>query len=187
MLDKLGVAEYQWLDVTLVKIVAGKETKIETLKTPIAFTMEVPEAMRAANRTYYLTTVHDGKASKVASGTDATLTGEFDRFSTYVLAYKDAEANPAPEPDSETDKNPGKNPEKTPDQDDEKTIPQRDTTIRPTPPPKQSATPNTADSIPAYLVPFLAVMALVACGILLKAKHMRKWQAHAQVAKRMRK
>lgn len=94
---ELGATDYQWLDISLVKIVGGVETKITILPMPLKFTVVTPEAMRAAGRTYYLTRVHDGVASVAASGTETALAAESSQFSTYVLAYKgSAPAGPLP-------------------------------------------------------------------------------------------
>lgn len=93
---ELGVTDHQWLDISLVKIVGGTQTKIETLKTPLKFTVETPKEMRADGRTYYLLRKHGGEVTAVASGKGTVLSAESDRFSTYVLAYKGSSgANPA--------------------------------------------------------------------------------------------
>jgi hypothetical protein len=50
--------------------------------------------MRGTNRTYYLIRLHDGEASVVASGASTVLAAKTDRFSPYVLAFKEPSANP---------------------------------------------------------------------------------------------
>ena len=81
-----------WLDISLVKVVDGIETKVDATPVPLTFTLTVPEDLRAEVRTYYVLRAHDGQTDIVSTGTDADMTVSTDRFSAYVLASKDAQA-----------------------------------------------------------------------------------------------
>ena len=146
---ELGATDYQWLDISLIKIVGDTETKIETLKTPLKFTVEIPEAMRAANRTHYLVRMHGGKAQAIANGKDTVLAAESDKFSTYVLAYMDVT---------------GGSPKDSPKQGS--TTQQQNKAAT-------TSLAHTGDSTPTHLMGLVAGMVLAASAILGVAKRIR--------------
>ena len=57
------------------------------------FTVAIPEDLMKEGRTFYVIRVHDGKAEKLETveNEDGTLTFKTDKFSTYALAYEDAQ------------------------------------------------------------------------------------------------
>ena len=149
-LKELGATDYQWLDISLVKIVGDAQTKVGALETPIKFTVEVPEAMRADGRTYYLLRYHDGEVSIAASGTGTILAAGSDRFSTYVLAYKDASGETSMDASGKTTEG-----------------------TAATTNAKGSSLPRTGDSAPIYLIAVIALIGLVASGVLVAAVRRR--------------
>ena len=61
--------------------------------------MKVPDSLKKAGRTFWLLRLHDEKADILATTTGDTLSGETNLFSTYLIAYKDAETpTPTPKP-----------------------------------------------------------------------------------------
>ena len=66
---------------------------ITQLDKPITFTVAIPEDLMKEGRTFYVIRVHDGKAEKLETveNEDGTLTFKTDKFSTYALAYVDAQ------------------------------------------------------------------------------------------------
>lgn len=90
-LKEVGAGDSMWLDISLYKVVGGVETKLHSIPSPLKLALDIPEDMRAEGRTFYLLRAHDGAVDVVSTGTGATLSGETDRFSTYVLGSKDAQ------------------------------------------------------------------------------------------------
>ena len=71
-----------------------KQKTVESTSQPITLVISVPDALRAQGRTFRIIRVHDGVAvvlEDLDSDPD-TITIQTDRFSTYVIAYRD----PAP-------------------------------------------------------------------------------------------
>ncbi|MBR3235657.1 MAG: hypothetical protein IKG11_08575 [Atopobiaceae bacterium] len=91
--SSLGATPGTWLDLSLWKQVTGfGKVAVHETDTPVRFSVEVPEGLRREGRTFYLLGFHGGKATTVAQGTGTTLSGESRLFSTYLIAYKDAQA-----------------------------------------------------------------------------------------------
>jgi len=111
-LAELGADAEQWLDITLVKVVDGVETRVTELKTALQLSVEVPQDMRGQACTYYLLRGHNGDASTIASDSSTTLTGESGLFSTYVIARANTNQD-EPTTDPEGSK-PADTPEDTP-------------------------------------------------------------------------
>ncbi len=86
----------QYLDVTLLKVINGSETKITDTSAPITVTFEIPENFRKANREFAVIRVHEDERTVLNDLDDApdTVTIQTDKFSTYALAYTDKEGNP---------------------------------------------------------------------------------------------
>lgn len=83
-----------YLNIDLFKRIDGQQTKITKINLPISVTIEIPEALRKAHRTYAVVHVHDGEA-EILNDTDSdpnTITITTDKFSTFAIVYKDAEA-----------------------------------------------------------------------------------------------
>jgi len=87
-----------YIDLSLYKKVGdGTETKITETKNKISISIEIPVELRgsdmAKNRTYKIVRIHDGVVTIIEGTYDPVtylFTFETDRFSTYALAYKDA-------------------------------------------------------------------------------------------------
>lgn len=91
-----GYTVGQYLDITLWKTVGSSTAKkVYNTNKSIAVTITVPEALRnndsSKTRTYAIFRVHDGAVSILPDkdSVDSTVTFSTDKFSTYVLAYKD--------------------------------------------------------------------------------------------------
>lgn len=92
-LESLGATAGTYLDISLFKTVGKETTRITKTPEAVQLAVTVPEGMRKSGRTFYLLRCHDGKADVVAQGTGNTLSGKSDGFSTYLIAYKDANGN----------------------------------------------------------------------------------------------
>lgn len=86
----------EYFDITLWKTIgSSKEKKVTTTKNPISVTITIPESLRNSNtgkvRDFAILRVHNGKVSVLTDQDKAknTVTISTDRFSTYVLAYRD--------------------------------------------------------------------------------------------------
>ena len=100
-LGDLGCTPGLWLDLSLSKRVGGETGSVQALhetQDSLQLSVEVPASLLSTSadvvRTFYLLRVHDGTVSTVAEGAGPTLEGTTDRFSTYLIAYKDSEASP---------------------------------------------------------------------------------------------
>ena len=84
-----------YLDLSLFKQFGSQapEKIHDTKGNMITVVVEIPESLRNTNtaivRTFYIVRIHDGKAEILAQGTGTTLTIKSDKFSTYLIAYKD--------------------------------------------------------------------------------------------------
>ena len=89
-----------WIDMSMFKQVAGQsKTAVHQTATAFRFSMKVPDSLKKAGRTFWLLRLHDDKADILATTKGDTLSGETDLFSTYLIAYKDAETpTPTPKP-----------------------------------------------------------------------------------------
>ena len=85
-----------YLNVDLIKLINGQQVeKITELNTPIRVTIEIPEELRSTHRAFAIVRVHNGVAEileDVDSDPD-TITIVTDKFSTYSIAYQDAEVS----------------------------------------------------------------------------------------------
>ena len=83
------------LNIELIKLINGQPTgKITEINTPISVTVEVPEELRSVNRVFAVVRVHNNEA-EILKDTDNdpdTITIVTDKFSTYAIVYKNAEA-----------------------------------------------------------------------------------------------
>lgn len=91
-----GYTVGQYLDITLWKTVGSSTAKkVSNASKAIAVTITVPEALRnkdsSKTRAYAIFRVHNGAVSILPDkdSVDSTVTFNTDKFSTYVLAYKD--------------------------------------------------------------------------------------------------
>ena len=91
-----GYTVGQYLDITLWKTVGSSTAKkVNNTNKAIAVTITVPQALRntdsSKTRMYAVLRVHNGAVSVLPDrdSVDSTVTFNTDKFSTYVLAYKD--------------------------------------------------------------------------------------------------
>ena len=68
-------------------------TEIHQTAVPVSFPIEVPQRLRNTDsrltRTFYLLRAHEGAETDIAATAGTVLQGSTDRFSTYLLAYRD--------------------------------------------------------------------------------------------------
>ena len=101
--DDLGAAAGTWFDISLYKVLnlwngfsparldEDTTVKLTEVSEPVKLTAEVPEWMQKDGRTYYLLTCHNGVVTVADKGKDTSFSWESSRFSTYMIAYKDAD------------------------------------------------------------------------------------------------
>ncbi len=92
---KQGAKAGVWFDLSLYKKVGDNPEKaIHATKQALSFTVTVPDSIKAAKnsgRTYYLIRMHNGQATLLAQTNATKIAAKTDRFSTYLIAYKDAQ------------------------------------------------------------------------------------------------
>lgn len=84
--------EGQYLDVSIIKYMNDvKVGKIIRLDDPIAFSLEIPEELRSPNRSFAVVRLHSGRSDLLydLDSDPDTITLLSDRFSTYVIVYRD--------------------------------------------------------------------------------------------------
>ena len=84
----------EWISISLHKQVGdAAATEIHQTAVPVSFTIEVPQRLRNTDsrltRTFYLLRAHEGAETDIAATAGTVLQGSTDRFSTYLLAYRD--------------------------------------------------------------------------------------------------
>lgn len=90
---------FEIFDISVYKEYLTRDTRKKLTETdPIEFIFEIPSELlenipAGMTRTFYLGRVHDGQFSLIPDKDSAqsTFTADLNKFSTYVLAYKDAE------------------------------------------------------------------------------------------------
>ena len=90
-----GYKMWQYLDINLYRIIDGTRYKLNGTGAPVTIKINIPEALRKSGREYAMVRVHNG-AGELISDLDSsadTITFATDRFSVYVLVYKDKEIN----------------------------------------------------------------------------------------------
>lgn len=90
----------EYLDITLWKKVGSNaKEKVTETKNPLTISVTIPSSLRNKNtpksRKYMVLRIHDGEVTTLSDrdSVDSTITFATDRFSTYVLAYKDSAKN----------------------------------------------------------------------------------------------
>ncbi len=94
----------EYLDIQLFKLIGADRTAILQTSGKIRIVIDVPDSLKAGagkTRTYAIMRVHDGAAELLSDldGAEDTITIETDKFSTYVVVYR--ETNNGSVPDSE--------------------------------------------------------------------------------------
>ena len=105
--ENVNIAQYLDINI-LVKADDQVIGEVNELDKEVTFTVAIPEDLMKEGRTFYVIRVHDGKAEKLdtVENDDGTLTFKTDKFSTYALAYEDAqEPTPVPIPGFTPDNN----------------------------------------------------------------------------------
>ena len=88
-LNGYSVAEY--LDITLWKKVgSSSQKKVTSTNKPVTITISIPQSLQKLSREFAILRVHGGSVSVLSDRDSAanTVTFATDKFSTYVLAYK---------------------------------------------------------------------------------------------------
>lgn len=90
--ENVNIAQYLDINI-LVKANDQVIGEVNELDNEVTFTVAIPEDLMKEGRTFYVIRVHDGKAEKLdtVENEDGTLTFKTDKFSTYALAYEDAQ------------------------------------------------------------------------------------------------
>ena len=90
--ENVNIAQYLDINI-LVKAADQVIGKVNELDKEVIFTVAIPEDLMKEGRTFYVIRVHDGKAEKLETveNEDGTLAFKTDKFSTYALAYEDAQ------------------------------------------------------------------------------------------------
>ena len=93
------------LDITLNSTLTSGDVTIKTVVTElgkvIKITMNIPENIKKAGRTYYAIRVHDGKATVIScEEADGKITFESDKFSTYIISFVEEGSTDKPTPPS---------------------------------------------------------------------------------------
>ena len=87
--NDLGATAGTWFDISLYKVLGEERTKLTEAGCPVDLTVSVPAELQKDGRTFYLLSCHDGTVTVAAQGTGDTLAWTTDKFSTYLIAYKD--------------------------------------------------------------------------------------------------
>ena len=90
--EKTNIAQY--IDISVIIKAENKVIgEVNELNKEVAFIVAIPEDLMKEGRTFYVIRVHDGKVEKLdtVENEDGTLTFKTDKFSTYALAYEDAQ------------------------------------------------------------------------------------------------
>lgn len=93
-LGSYAVGEY--FDITLWKKVGNSSVKkVTDINKPITVTVAVPAELRRSNREFVVLRVHNGAVAVLSDQDSAanTVTFATDKFSTYVLAYRNGSSN----------------------------------------------------------------------------------------------
>lgn len=86
-----GCKVYQFIEVSLVKTVGDKQTKVEEISSPISVALEIPEEILDEKRTYSAIRIYNGETD-ILNDTDnilKTITIKMDRFSAYAMTYNE--------------------------------------------------------------------------------------------------
>lgn len=87
-------AKVQYLDVSVVLMAGNEELgTLNELQEEIMITVAIPEELKAEGRIYKVIRNHDGEITVLDTivNEDGTISFKTDKFSTYALAYADAE------------------------------------------------------------------------------------------------
>lgn len=100
-----GATPATWFDVSMFKVRGTDSIKLDEVPIPVKLTAKAPDSLRKDGRTFFLLHAHNREVTKAAEGKGDTLGWETDKFSTYLLAYKDAESSGSDKAGTKTDTN----------------------------------------------------------------------------------
>lgn len=92
--EVLGLTFGTYVDISMfIKIGEGDWNAITTTEEPIEIIIGIPEKLQEEGRTYYIIRAHDGEHTFMEDMDDepGTITVSTDRFSSYAIAYVEAE------------------------------------------------------------------------------------------------
>ena len=92
LVKELSYVDGMYLDVEIIKLLNSSPLgNITNLENPIRITFEIPEELKKENRSFSMVRVHEGTAEMMTDWDNDpdTLTILSDKFSTYVIVYKD--------------------------------------------------------------------------------------------------
>lgn len=94
-IKEAGLSASQYMDINISIYAEGEKLgNINELEMPIEFTINVDFNLNETGKIYYVLRIHNGQVDVLETKIvgDNTLSFETDRFSTYVLTYKDEQA-----------------------------------------------------------------------------------------------
>ncbi len=93
-LEELGAAAGQWFDISMFMQVNERERQaVHRTPSEFVYIVKIPEELKKPGRTYYLIRIHDGVVTVITVTEEDLLSGQTDRFSPYLIAYRDAEGS----------------------------------------------------------------------------------------------
>ena len=96
--EVLGLTFGTYVDISMfIKIGEGDWNAITTTEEPIEIIIGIPEKLQEEGRTYYIIRAHDGEHTFMddMDNEPGTITVSTDRFSSYAIAYAEAEKTKA--------------------------------------------------------------------------------------------
>lgn len=108
---KHGLTESKAFTIDVVLVSDGETLgNLTELSSPLTLKVEIPKELKKAGRKFYVLRLHGDKITEIPVNEDGTFTTN--KFSTYMLVYKDTNTENTTKP--ETKKDPKKNPKKNP-------------------------------------------------------------------------
>lgn len=108
---KHGLIESKAFTIDVVLVSDGETLgNLTELSSPLTLKVEIPKELKKAGRKFYVLRLHGDKITEIPVNEDGTFTTN--KFSTYMLVYKDTNTENTTKP--ETKKDPKKNPKKNP-------------------------------------------------------------------------
>ena len=107
-IKEAGLSASQYLDINISVYAEGEKLgNIKELEAPIEFTIQVDINLNETDKTFYVLRIHNDQVDVLETKIvgDNTLSFETDRFSTYVLTYKDVQEDGNSEIEGETETN----------------------------------------------------------------------------------
>lgn len=105
-IKEAGLSASQYLDINISVYAEGEKLgNIKELETPIEFTIQVDINLNETDKTFYVLRIHNDQVDVLETKIvgDNTLSFETDRFSTYVLTYKEVQEDDNPGTIEETE------------------------------------------------------------------------------------